>query len=184
MQKNSRWLAIVAVVVLALGALWYLRRESAPANRIDLVQKFAEAEKRSTWPLEVGFSIQNVTIDKVTKRCIYAAPHSRITYTVVVPPDAWLETAFALRPDSWDLPGDGAQFRVGISEGRTYEELLRQYINPKKGDRRWFTARLDLSAYEGRQVKVIFNTDPGPPGRGDTENDWTVWGEPQIYTRQ
>jgi hypothetical protein len=101
----------------------------------------------------------------------------------VVPARGWFDTSFALRPDSWDLPGDGAQFRVGVSEGRTYDELLRQYVNPKRGDRRWFSARLDLSAYEGRQVKVVMNTDPGPPGDGNTENDWAVWGAPRIYSK-
>ena len=59
----------------------------------------------------------------------------------------------------------GAQFRIGVAEGRTYEEILKQYVNPKRGDRRWFSARLDLAAYEGRQVKLIFNTDPGPEDR-------------------
>ena len=89
-----------------------------------------------------------------------------------------------MRPESWDQPGDGAQFRIGVSEGRTYEELLRQYVNPKRGDRQWFTARLDLSAYEGRTVKVILNTDPGPPGDSDTSNDEAVWGAPRVFSQR
>ena len=32
--------------------------------------------------------------------------------TVRVPPDAWLDLDFAMRPDSWQLPGDGAQYIV------------------------------------------------------------------------
>ena len=89
-----------------------------------------------------------------------------------------------MKPESWDQPGDGAQFRVGVSEGRDYEELLRQYVNPKRGDRRWFSTRLDLSAYEGRQVKLIFNTDPGPTGKATTQNDLAVWGEPRVYSKR
>ena len=153
-------------------------------NEVSLIGTLGEAEKRSN----VGdpqWAVESVTIDGTTRQTILARPHSRLTYKIAVPPDAWLETAFAMKPETWDLPGDGAQFRVGISDGRVYDELLRQHVNPKRGDRRWFTARLDLSAYEGRQVSVIFNTDPGPPGASsDTNNDLAVWGEPRIYSKR
>ena len=73
---------------------------------------------------------------------------------------------------------------MGVSDGRVYEELLKHYVDPRRGDRRWFSARLDLSAYEGRQVKLILNTDPGPPGSLDTANDLAVWAEPRVYTKR
>jgi hypothetical protein len=153
-------------------------------NETSFVTTLGEAEKRSN----VGdpqFVVEPVTIDGTTRQSILARPHSRLTYKITVPPDAWLETAFALKAETWDQPGDGAQFRIGVSDGRIYDELLRQYVNPKRGDRRWFTARLDLSAYEGRQVSVIFNTDPGPPGAAtDANNDLAVWGEPRIYSKR
>ena len=153
-------------------------------NEVSLIGTLGEAEKRSN----VGdpqWAVEPVTIDGTTRQTILARPHSRLTYKLTVPPDAWLETAFAMKPETWDQPGDGAQFRVGISDGRVYDELLRQHVNPKRGDRRWFTARLDLSAYEGRQVSVIFNTDPGPPGASsDSTNDLAVWGEPRIYSKR
>ncbi len=101
-----------------------------------------------------------------------------------MPQDAWLEVSFAMKPETWDQPGDGAQFRIGISDGRTYEEVVRQYVNPKRGDRRWFSVRQDLSAYEGRQVKLIFNTDPGPPEGRDNANDLAVWAEPRVYSKR
>jgi len=185
MKSNVKVLIAVAVLVLiALG--WYVfKRRSGSANLVDLVDQFPQAEHRSNaTPKESAFEVGTTTIDGQQKRSILAKPFARITYSVVVPPDAWLEVNFAMRPDSWDQPGDGAQFRVGISEGKTYEELLRQYVNPKRGDRRWFTARLDLSAYEGRQVNLIFNTDPGPPGAHDSTNDLAVWGEPRVFSKR
>ena len=42
----------------------------------------------------------------------------------------------------------------------------------------------DLSAYAGREVRVILNTDPGPKGGGDARNDLAVWGEPHLYSRR
>ena len=185
MKSNVKVLIAVAVlVVIALG--WYvLKRRSGPANLVDLVEQFPQAEHRSnSTPKEAAFEVGTATIDGQQKRSILAKPFARITYRVTVPPDAWLEVNFGMRPDSWEQPGDGAQFRVGISEGKTYEELLRQYVNPKRGDRRWFTARLDLSAYEGREVSLIFNTDPGPPGSHDSANDLAVWGVPRVFSKR
>jgi hypothetical protein len=174
---------VTAAVVLAASVLAGACSSSVE-NEVSLVGTLGEADKRSN----VGdpqWVVESVTIDGTTRQTILARPHSRLTYKLTVPPDAWLETAFAMKPETWDLPGDGAQFRVGISDGRVYDELLRQHVNPKRGDRRWFTARLDLSAYEGRQVSVIFNTDPGPPGASsDTNNDLAVWGEPRIYSKR
>jgi hypothetical protein len=109
---------------------------------------------------------------------------SRIIWPVTVPPNGVLRTSFGLRPDAWDEDGDGVQFRIGVSDGRTYDELLRQYVNPhgRQADRRWYTVTLDLAAYEGRSVHVIFNTDPGPPGGWNTVHDFACWGEPHIYS--
>jgi hypothetical protein len=157
---------------------------SSVDNEVDLLTQLDTAEKRTNVESGPQFAIETVTIDNVAKRAILARPHSRLIYAVTVPRDAWFEVAFAMKPETWDQAGDGAQFRVGVSDGRVYEELLRQYVNPKRGDRRWFSARLDLSAYEGRQVKLILNTDPGPPEGRDRDNDLAVWAEPRIYSKR
>lgn len=169
--------AVVTLLAVACGG--------GVENETSLVSMLGEAGKRTNVEDQPQFVVEPVTIDGTTRQSILARPHSRLIYKITVPPDAWFETAFAMKPDTWDQPGDGAQFRVGVSDGRIYDELLRQYVNPKRGDRRWFTARLDLSAYEGRQVEVILNTDPGPPGAAnDATNDLAVWGEPRIYSKR
>ena len=183
-MTTQRSVILGAVVVAAGLAFWFLTRGSTVANEIDLIATLSAAERRTNVEEPGQFAVESVTVDGTTKRTILARPHSRLIYTVVVPPDAWLEVAFAMKPETWDLPGDGAQFRVGVSDGRVYEELLRQYVNPKRGDRRWFSVRLDLSAYEGREVKLIFNTDPGPPEGRDRANDLAVWAEPHVYSKR
>lgn len=180
----SRWTALGTIVGLVALGLWYSTRGSIVENEMDLVAMLPQAEQRTNVEGAPQFVVEPVTVDGVTRRAVLARPHSRLIYTVVVPADGWLETAFAMQPESWDMPGDGAQFRIGISDGRLYEEVLRQYVNPKRGDRRWFSVRLDLSAYEGRQVKLIFNTDPGPPGGTDRANDLAVWAEPRLYSKR
>ena len=185
-MTSQRPVILGAVVVAALFAFWFLTRGGTVANEIDLIARLSDAttERRTNDDRPGQFAVESVTVDATSKRTILARPHSRLIYPVVVPPDAWLEVAFAMKPESWDQPGDGAQFRVGVSDGRTYEELLRQYVNPKRGDRRWFSVRLDLSAYEGREVKLIFNTDPGPPEGRDAANDLAVWAEPRVYSKR
>jgi hypothetical protein len=182
-MTKSRWTLLGVIVVCAALGFWYSKSRPHIDNEIDLLAKLPEAEKRTNVQGVPQFVVQSVTIDGVAKQSILAVPHSRLIYPLVVPRDGWFEVAFAMKPETWDLPGDGAQFRIGISEGRKYEELLRQYVNPKRGDRRWFSARLDLSPYEGRQIKLILNTDPGPPEGHDNTNDQAVWAEPRVYSK-
>jgi len=183
-MTTSRWTALgVVVACLALG-LWFWTGSSPVDNEINLLGQLATAEKRTNVEGGAQFVAESVTIDGVTKQTILARPHSRLIYSVKVPQDAWFDVSFAMKPETWDLPGDGAQFRIGISDGRMYEELQRVHVNPKAGNRRWVSVHLDLSAYEGRQVKLILNTDPGPPEASDNANDLAVWAEPRVYSKR
>jgi hypothetical protein len=184
MTSNRTVLVVSAVVILAVvAAAWYWRSRQGAVeeNAIDLIELFPDAEKRTTMPsLEEGFAIQTVVIDEDRKESIFAHPFSRIIWTLTVPPGAVLRTAAALRPDAWTGGGDGALFRIGISDGPTYTEYLKLRLQPiqQAGDRRWFPAEVDLTPYAGREVKVIFNTEPGESG--NAVGDACVWGAPRI----
>ncbi len=183
-MSRSRLLLVLLVLVAVAGAAWYFTRQGPPESAIDLVAMFADPKTEKRANHDNAFGTESVTIDGQAKQSILARPAARIIYTVRVPSDAWLETSFAIKPDAWTKPTDGAQFRIGVSEGRTYDELLRQVVVPSRGDTRWFTARLDLSAYAGETVKVILNTDPGPPGARNAEFDEAIWGAPRIYVKR
>ena len=188
-MKKSLWILIALVaLVIAVAVFLWSRRVPAGGGSIDLVEAFPEAEKRTPAPsLDQAFALENVAIGGERKRCIYATPPARIIWTVVVPRNAWLETAFGMREDSWDKPdANGAQFRIGISDGAVYDELLRQVVNPSanQADRRWQTVSFDLSPWAGRRVQVIFNTDAGVGSDGNTAYDFSVWGEPRIVIRK
>jgi hypothetical protein len=185
-MKNRAIIAAVAVLLIAAVIFWYARRSDEAAVAVDLLEQFPTAEKRSAMPAEQAFSITDVTIAGESQRALFAHPTSRIIWKVTVPNDANLRTALGIKPDAWDKEGDGVLFRIGISDGRTYEELLNQHVNPGlvQDDRKWIPVNIDLSAYAGEEVEIIFNTNTSLPGRGDdSRHDWAHWGAPRIVVR-
>lgn len=186
MLNNRRIVAALAglAVVVALVAFWMLRK-GGTAEAIDVIGLLSQATMRSTWeqPGEAPFTVKAITLAGETRQAIFAPPHSRIRVKVEVPRRGTLEFYYGVREDAWAAEGNGVQFRVGVSDGRTYEEYLREVVNPKERDRdrRWLSATIDLSAYEGQLVEINFNTDPGPPkDAGDARHDFALWGEPRI----
>jgi hypothetical protein len=181
MRKTTIWIVIAIVVLIAAAVtIVRMRRPPRPAA-IDLVAMFPDAEKRTTMPsLHDAFAVETVTIDGVTRRSILALPSSRIIWTIDVPQGAVLKTSFAIRPDAWPWPGDGAVFRVGISDKKEFHDFVRQWVNPygHPKHQHWFDASVDLTPYAGKRVEVIFNTEPGPSN--NAVYDAAVWGDPKI----
>jgi hypothetical protein len=53
-----------------------------------------------------------------------------------------------------------------------------------QADRRWIPVMVDLSAYGGEQVDLIFNTYASPPNvPGNPDNDLPLWGTPEVVIR-
>jgi hypothetical protein len=182
--NRSALLALAVIVVLAVG--WWLLRRSSDGGGLDLMARFDSAEKRP--PTPGLFTVEDVTINGETKKSIVIAPTvgTRLTFKTRVPDDGWLRVSMALKPEAWTAEGDGARFMVLVSDGRASDELFTQDINPfgNPSDRKWTPVMVDLSAYAGEEVDVIFNTFASPPRKvGDIRNDILVWGAPEIVVR-
>jgi hypothetical protein len=176
--------AIVIVVVLIAG--WWLFRGGRGAGHISLIDRFGEAMEKKPNP-EV-FSIVDANLAGVTKKAIAMQPTAgtRIKWKVKVPDDGWLWVSVGMQPEAWTKEGDGLKFLVGISDGRTSEELFAQHVNPfaNQGDRKWIDVRVDLSTYAGEDVELFFNTYGSLPGHpADVRNDLGLWGNPEIVVR-
>lgn len=186
MERNRAVLtAVVLVIVIVAG--WWLFRRGGTAERIDLIEAFATAEKR---PADVSFEVSDLTLNGETKRAISIPPRpgnsSRLIWKVRVPDDAWLRVAVGMKPESWDKEGDGVLFRFGVSDGRTYDPLFTQHVDAfgREADRRWIPVMVDLSAYAGEEVQLIFNTNASDPDKqDDPRNDHAVWGSPEVVVR-
>ena len=178
--------AVVAVVLLVLG--WFLFNRGASNTGIDLLGQLQTAERR---PPSGTFDVIDANLNGESHKAVYTLPESRITWKVRVPEDAWLRVLVGMKPESWTGEGDGVLFRVGVSDGKNYEELFTQHLNPFRntGDRKWVPVMVDLSQYAGEELQIIFNTNKSTPASlaagnpVDDRNDFALWGAPEIITR-
>ncbi len=170
------------LLVLIILGVWLFKRGNRGAA-IDLIATFESAQKR---PAGGTFEILEADLNGDRKRAIFTAPASRIIWKIRIPDDGWLMVSLGLKPESWSQEGDGVLFRIGVSDGRVFEDLLTQHIDPfhNKGDRRWVPVAVDLSAYAGEEVEVIFNTNVSVPGKPDDgRGDTALFGAPEIVIR-
>lgn len=181
MPRNRLLLVVAAVVVIGLAGWWFFAsgRENVA---VDLVQQFPTARQQ---PGPDAFSVVDGTINGESKRTIFMknVAGTRITWKITVPDNGWLKVDLGILEQGWTVPGDGVLFSIGVSDGKTYDELLSLTINPftNASDRRWNELSLDLSQYAGETVDLIFNTRSGP--KDDRNGDFAVWGEPRITVR-
>ncbi len=181
-MKNRAVLTAVVLLVLIILGVWLFKRGNRGAA-IDLIATFESAQKR---PAGGTFEILEADLNGDRKRAIFTAPASRIIWKIRIPDDGWLMVSLGLKPESWSQEGDGVLFRIGVSDGRVFEDLLTQHIDPfhNKGDRRWVPVAVDLSAYAGEEVEVIFNTNVSVPGKPDDgRGDTALFGAPEIVIR-
>ena len=183
---------IVAVVLVVAAAAIYLYTTNRGVRVVDdLVVMFpdeARVEKRSALARELAYRAGPETINGETKPAIYMHPNSRLTFRKVTIPDSGhLRVSLGVKEDAWDKAGgDGVLFRFGVSDGRQYDELLNQHVDPANNpaDRQWIAQDIDLSAYAGQQVDLIFNTQDSLPRRPpNPANDFAVWGEPALVVK-
>jgi hypothetical protein len=190
------WLlrGVLALVVLPLAAaemVWLynlLKADQMAGLRVtyDFIDHLSESLRPT--PPEEGerVELRLWTIEKITRRVIFQHPayagSSRITYQADVGREAKLAFDLAMAPESWTQEGDGVAFAVYIVVDGITRQVFSTYIDPKhnEADRRWNPYVVDLSAYAGKPVSFIFETNVGPAG--DYRYDWAGWGEPRLLT--
>jgi len=182
MKGNRAILTAIVVVVLVIGGWWLFKRTSRGAA-IDLISTFDTATKK---PSDSAFQIVDMDLNGERKHAIFTTPPTRLIWKVKIPDDGWIKASLGMKPESWDKEGDGVLFRIGVSDGRAFEDLLTLHVDPfhNKSDRRWIPVAVDVSQYAGEEVEVIFNTNNSMPGKGDDRNnDTALFAEPLIVVR-
>lgn len=184
--------AALALVVLPLAAaemVWLhdlvgAERLSRMRVAYDFIDHLPQTRRTAPAPEGEALEARAWTIGDTWRRVLYQHPAfagaSHIAYTVHVGRGAVLAFAVAMAPESWLLPGDGVAFAVYVESERGAEQVFSTYIDPKhdEADRGWQSYTVDLSAYAGQTVTLIFETSTGPAG--DYRYDWAGWGEPRL----
>ena len=179
-MKMNRAVVTAIVVLVVAAAGWFLFRRGS-AQRVDLMALYDQAKKSGG-----EFAVVDVTLAGETKKAIAAPPNGRLTFRVKVPDDGWLRVSLGMKPESWDKEGNGVYFFAGVSDGRAFQELFTQTVNPfaNPSERRWIPVTVDLSAYGGEEMDIILNTRAGgPTNPGDDRNDLPLWAAPEIVRR-
>lgn len=183
-MKGNRAVVTAIVVVVLAAAGWWLFGRGGKGGAIDLIEQLPQATKN---PPSTTFNVADVTLDNESKKAITVSEGpSRIIWKLKIPDDAWLNVSVGMRPETWEKEGEGGYFFVGVSDGRNFEQLFTQHVHPyaNKGDRKWIPVFVDLSAYAGEEMELIFNTRAGAGGKSSNyANVQAVWGEPQIVIR-
>jgi hypothetical protein len=191
-MKRSQIVALALLLLLVAVGFWYVRSGRSSQVAVSLIDlypaAFANEARTNVTPKEAAFRVEAISLAGETRQGIYMAPTSRLTFQrVAIPDNAWFRVWLGVKEEAWTQSTDGVLFRFGVSDGRTYDELLKQHVDPlhNTSDRRWIPVTVDLSAYAGQEVDLVFNTNSSLPGRGDDSRfDWSVWGAPEIFIQR
>lgn len=179
MKGNRAVLTAVVVLVLVIAGWWLFKRGTRGPS-IDLIATFATAQKK---PASGTFSVIDANLNGDIKQAIFTAPPTRMIWKVRIPKNGLLKLYLGMKPESWDKDGNGVLFFAGVSDGRSFEKLFEQVLNPhaNQSERRWIPVAVDLSAYAGEEMDVVLNTRASPAGvPEDARNDLPLWGAPTI----
>ena len=166
--RSVLWRAVpwIALAAVAAGC-----RESDPAQALplDLVSRAAAAAIQPT-PASLREAV--VVIGGVSVPALLMTSPARLTWDVRFSERAELVASIALAPSGDVAVRQGVVVRLGLSDGRTYDELLRTRL---ASDAVWQDIRLDLSPYSGWKWslfyqpsritwRLIVNADQAPGG--------------------
>jgi hypothetical protein len=176
-MKTNRAVLTALVLIVVFAAGWWVFHRGSSA-RLDLISEFPQAKKAGG-----EYTVLDASLAGESKQAIAAPPNGRLTFHVRVPDDGWLRVSLGTKPESWDKDGNGVLFFAGVSDGRSFEKLFEQVLNPhaNPSERKWIPVAVDLSAYAGEEIDVILNTRASPAGQpDDPRNDMPLWGAPSI----
>ena len=191
-MKKTHLAFLVAVILAAVG--YYIWQRTAGGDHVvlDVADAFAQVpleNRRTNLPdKSLAYHVGPETVAGQARKAIYMHPTSRLIFAKqTVPDNGRLRAWIAVKEEAWTQDGsDGVLFRFGVSDGRDYFELLNQHVDPRhqSSDRGWLAVDVDLSAYAGQQVDLVFNTNASLPKQGDNAAfDFAVWGDPAVIER-
>jgi len=121
------------------------------------------------------------TINGEERTVLFEHPNSEVVFRdVAISKNTQLNFGIGIDDRVWDQKGDGVLFEIELVDRELRNLLFLEYIDPKNylQDRKWFDEQIDLSAFAGQRVSLIFKTKGGP--KSSTVADWAGWSSPQL----
>jgi hypothetical protein len=171
-EAEKRFLALSSIKYL-IGATDYnfvspIAREVAEQNKSLLGPAFG--------PDILRFGDRKI----VTLRGLLQNAPSQVAYKVTVEAGRpVLEGIAVIKNDALPIT-DGAGFVIEARDNGNTERLFETFLNPRdvRSDKDGRPFSLDLSRYSGREIELLFSTDPGPAG--NSLADYSGWAHLQF----
>jgi len=123
--------------------------------------------------------VEPVDMGQGAVAALYEHPTSQVVFALHLTQPFVFDTAIGLLPEVWDK-SDGVTFQVVVSEGRQARTLVERHIEPRRNqaERGWVPVRVELTRYQGKTIKLLLGTQPGPANQA--AYDWAVWKDPRL----
>jgi len=123
------------------------------------------------------FVMKGVTVGDEKRDAIVTLADAKVEFDIPeVPPSGRLVFAVGMGVDR----GDGAEGVITVQADGQSTVVYKKSLNPidRPEDRHWFDESVDLSKFDGKPIKIVFSTSPGP--KGDAIADWFSWSSPRL----
>jgi hypothetical protein len=148
------------VAVLAALAVLAARCGGPQAADIDLLRELPHAEQHAvaSGP-DAGVRADEMVVGAagIRQPVLITQTPARVIWPLRLPRHAALRSSLALVPDTRGVIGPGVTVRIGISDGRLYEQLTKFAVtSPASGVVTWRPLEVDLSGYAGWQWSLFY----------------------------
>lgn len=152
---------------------------------IDLLAELPRAERRAPGEVDQRIRPDVVGAGGNSRMALVMLAPARVIWSVRLPTRPRIHTAVALAPDPGGSMGGGVTARVGISDGRSYDQPFLLKVTPDpSGAVVWRDVDIDLGTYAGWQWslfyrpsettwRINFSADLAPGGT-------LAWARPSI----
>ena len=92
---------------------------------VDLIAELPKAERRAAGRVEEAVRTGRVEVAGVAESALLMRAPARVIWPVRIPPRSAFATSVAIVPATESQVGSGVTLRIGVSDDRHYEGLLR-----------------------------------------------------------
>ncbi len=178
---SIRWVVCAAAIALVYGSGCEERAPARP-SRYFLVDHAEDVGREL--PRRKGTQLStSITMADETRRSLVPPIPSRLAFDVEVPVDPVLRFAIGVFPfDEPDLAA-AVEFNLYLDAGNGEEEVFAGAVRARPN--LWFDREVDLSRWQGAQVRLIFETKQ----KGETveasgdRRVLALWGNPVLSSR-